>query len=208
MRDGRYALVGLAVMLSVVTCKRTQAEGQRKMESAPEASPGAFTLSGEFFELPLPAGWRAHPKQQSMQDFGAVRDPYELIVATQTVDLAKAQASGVSYEEVLRRLAEIRRGVSAQYAADPQNVEPTQSLTIGDIPTLAFRARLSRSPFAGVTQLSVILGVPGLRAGTDSKRPVLTISLYDYNGGSPDDLAKFGRALLAPLQLKRYVQQP
>ncbi len=208
MRNGRSGLAGLALLgLAFVTCKPTRAEQASEMESAPTAPPTPFKLSGEFFELPLPAGWHVHPRQQDMLDFGAVSGHYELTVATQTVDLAKAQASGLSFDEVLRQLAEVRRNVSIGYAADPQHVEATQPRMLGDVPTLAFRARLSRAPLAGVTQLSVILGVPGLRSGTVSRRPVLTISLYDYAGGSPDDLFAFARELLKPLQLKEYAQR-
>jgi hypothetical protein len=54
----------------LAACKRTHAGERAKMDPAPAAS--AFTLSGEFFALPLPAGWRAHPDQQKMQNLGAV----------------------------------------------------------------------------------------------------------------------------------------
>jgi hypothetical protein len=202
--NGRNLLAAILVFegLANVACKPTKSEQGRTMDSAPTASATpSFGLRGEFFELPLPAGWGAHPQQAKMEDFGAVNGRYELIVATHTIDVATATARGLSFDDVLRQLAEIRRSATQEYAADPTHVEPAQAQMLGEIPVLAFRARLSRAPFAGVTQICILIGVPGVRTGTTSKRPVLTISIYDHQGGRPDELFAFSRDLLTHLDV-------
>ncbi len=184
-------------------CRPTSTEKKGELLDSGSSSTttvNSFVLHSQLIDLPLPLGFGPHPQGDKEGDLGAVDGRYELIINAQKMDLAKAKAAGSSFDDVMQRLAEMRREAVAEYAADLDHVEPAQAQMLGSISTIAFRARLSRPPFAGVTSLSILAGLPGARPDSTT-RFVLTFSFYDYQGGSPDALAAHAKELLAPLTI-------
>jgi hypothetical protein len=194
------AAVLLLLLIGAASCKGKSNDTPAPQPSTSPSATPPFTLKGDGFELLLPQGFKAHPKQATMEEVGAVGGSYELIVATHPVDLAKASANGVAFDDVFKELGDVRRQAALEFAANETDVDAIQPQEINGMQAYVFKGRLSKPPFEKASVFSALVALPGFKAGSTTLRTLLSFSLYDYKGSPPAELDRFARGLLKPLK--------